>query len=136
MIDFRRDATSLSCQFPASLKLIDEVSWESEIFLRQIGLDRVAFGAILSLREALSNAVLHGCGADAGKFVNLKIAKVGNALELTVGDEGPGFDWQRAISRDLPTTEESGRGIAIMRRYFESLRYNPEGNVLILSKII
>src|ERR1700758_123188 len=47
----------------------------------------------LALREALSNAVVHGNRLDAHKLVHVRCrCKVGKGISLTVSDQGQGFD--------------------------------------------
>lgn len=51
----------------------------------------------LALREALSNAVIHGKRLDAHKLVHVRCrCKVGKEISLIVSDQGQGFD-ARAI---------------------------------------
>src|SRR6201981_65792 len=47
----------------------------------------------LALREALSNAVVHGNGLDAHKLVHVRCrCKVGRGISVIVSDQGQGFD--------------------------------------------
>src|SRR6201988_2170798 len=47
----------------------------------------------LALREALSNAVVHGNRMDAHKLVHVRCrCRVGKGISLTVSDQGQGFD--------------------------------------------
>src|SRR5467141_4492498 len=47
----------------------------------------------LALREALSNAVVHGNRLNAHKLVHVRCrCKVGNGISLIVSDQGQGFD--------------------------------------------
>src|SRR5580692_886875 len=49
----------------------------------------------LGLREALSNAVIHGNRLDAHKLVHVRCrCKVGKEISLIVSDQGQGFDVQ------------------------------------------
>ena len=58
-------------------------------------LDRVnCFAAELLLREALTNAVVHGCHAESGKQVRCSMRLKGRRLLIVVDDDGDGFDWR------------------------------------------
>lgn len=50
------------------------------------------FAVELALREALSNAVIHGNGMDAHRSVEVCRCEEGKGLWLTVQDQGNGFD--------------------------------------------
>ncbi|QLA21427.1 hypothetical protein GD604_17675 [Desulfolutivibrio sulfoxidireducens] len=87
----------------------------------------------LLLREALLNAVLHG-GGGPRREVSCRVRLAGDAVECTVSDQGPGFDWRARLGR-LPSPEaESGRGICIMQAYADELIFNAAGNVVRLVK--
>ena len=70
----------------------------------------------LALQEALANAVRHGCGGDATKFVGCTVSyREAGDVRTVVRDPGPGFDL-----RDVPNPLEganplkpSGRGIIL-----------------------
>src|SRR5260370_31715937 len=72
----------------------------------------------LALREALSNAVVHGNRLNAHKLVHVRCrCKVGNGISLIVSDQSQGFD---ALSvPDSVGAEnleaEHGRGIRLMK---------------------
>jgi serine/threonine-protein kinase RsbW len=67
----------------------------------------------LALREALSNAVVHGNRLDAHKLVHVRCCcKVGKGISLIVSDQGQGFEAQDVPdSQALENLEaEHGRG--------------------------
>lgn len=86
--------------------------------------------------EGLSNAVRHGCGGDPAHTVHATLAVTGDRLELTITDDGPGFDW-RALG-DRPPDDDSthGRGLWILNRYSDRVTYNERGNQLTIVKHI
>lgn len=88
----------------------------------------------VGLMEALANAVLYGNGEDPRKRVRLEIAFQAHAIEARVTDEGRGFD-PDAIPD--PTTPENierpgGRGLFLMRKLMDEVRYNDTGNSVTL----
>lgn len=95
---------------------------------------REAFGVLLGLREAVTNAVLHGSLLDPSKRVTCEICITGDAIEVAVADQGEGFDW-RACGGGFPDPTVPGhRGIGIITTYFDEIKYNEKGNKLLLTK--
>ncbi len=92
------------------------------------------FVAELILREALTNAVLHGSKADASKQIYCHIRRRGSNLTMIVRDQGEGFDWRSRSGREACSTAVSGRGVEIFRRYATRYRYNATGNCLAIWK--
>ena len=90
------------------------------------------FVAELLLREALTIAVVHGCQGDPGRRVRCRLRLKGGRLLIAVGDDGDGFDWRAAWSGPVAAQRGSGRGIAILRRYADHVRFNGRGNAVTL----
>jgi len=103
--------------------LVDELS-------ERFHLESELFGNILiSLIEAVNNAILHGNKLDITKNVEIKMKVEGKFLHLTVCDQGPGFDY---TNRYDPTTAENiekphGRGIFLMYHLADNVIFNKNG---------
>ena len=84
----------------------------------------------LALREALSNAVVHGNRLDAHKLVHVRCrCKVGKGLSLVVSDQGQGFD-PSAIPDPLSVDNlaaEHGRGIHLMKLAMDEVSFGQRG---------
>jgi serine/threonine-protein kinase RsbW len=84
----------------------------------------------LALREALSNAVVHGNRLDAHKLVHVRCrCKVGEGISLDVSDQGQGFD---ASSVPDPVAVENllaehGRGIHLMKLAMDEVSFEQRG---------
>ena len=116
--------------------------------------------AILGLAEVLVNAVEHGnlgisyeeksrleehdqvddeierrldLPENAHKFVEVTFIRKEEAIEITVTDQGPGFDWQSYLTLDENRAFDShGRGIAMARILsFDKLEYLASGNQVV-----
>jgi len=119
---------------PASLEAVEEFFAE---FRRkyQTLLDRAnCFAAELLLREALNNAVLHGCRADPGQQVRCLLRLRERRLLIAVEHDGDGFDWRAARAGAAALSDCSGRGIEILRKYASHVRYNERGNAVAIVK--
>jgi serine/threonine-protein kinase RsbW len=79
----------------------------------------------VAIRESVVNAIKHGNRGDADKRVAVEFLLHPGALEVTVQDEGPGFD-PTAVPN--PLDEENllradGRGIFFMRSFMDEVSY-------------
>ena len=125
---------SLLLYFPASLENIDYVITEIEKFLVQKKFDKFLFEVILGSREALINAVLYGCKSNQDEKIKVELRIKSDRLIIEVDDQGKGFEWQRQLEKVLPDKETSGRGLYVMKTYFNTIFYNKTGNKLTLIK--
>jgi len=94
-----------------------------------------AFGIDMAVREAVTNAVVHGNGQDKDKVVDITLKSSPEAVEISVHDQGPGFN-----PNEVPdcTAEEnilktSGRGIFFMRNFMDEVVWllPPEGGTTV-----
>ena len=121
---------------PSRIESVEEAAVSIAAILRRSGVnEEIAFGVDMAVREAVTNAVLHGNKQDEKKFVHV-IAKTGpNWLEISVEDQGEGFNPQ-----DVPNPTESenimktsGRGIFFMRTFMNEVEWfiRPEGGTTV-----
>ncbi len=73
---------------------------------------------MLSLREALLNAVEHGNGSDPNKFVDIEIGFMEDAIRMDVSDEGSGFDFASELKeiKKLDNFQVGKRGIILIEK--------------------
>jgi serine/threonine-protein kinase RsbW len=116
---------------PASLECVDRAVDAAASFLAGDRGWTGLFPALTALREALLNAVIHGCCDQApGLTITCSLAVEGHMAVIEVSDPGRGFDW-RERSPSLPGPEATfGRGLCIMNFYADSVEYNAAGNTL------
>lgn len=130
---------SISFTFSSTMTNIDDVVEQTSLYLQQkfnsIATD--LFSVNLVLREALTNAVRHGNKGDPKQNVRFSLTIVNNEdMNLVIEDEGEGFDWKGLKTQTLGEDEDHGRGIMIMKAYFNKVSYNDKGNILYLGKKI
>ena len=104
--------------------LVDKLS-------KKLGVSDEVYGKILiSTVEAVNNAILHGNKGDINKMVTVNISADGNVLDITVTDEGEGFEYSNLPDPTDPKNIENlhGRGVFLMRRLADSIEYNTSGN--------
>ena len=91
----------------------------------------------LALREALSNAVVHGNRLDAHKLVHVRCrCKVGKEISLIVSDQGQGFDTHNVpdpvAAENLEA--EHGRGIQLMKSVMDKVSFQRRGTEVHMCK--
>lgn len=125
---------------PSRIESVAEAASEAAKFISRLGLgDEIAFGVDMAVREAVTNAVLHGNKQDESKMVEVTLLNRPRALEITVRDHGSGFD---PSSVPDPTEEQnllktSGRGILFMNTFMDEiewLRHDEGGTVVRMIK--
>lgn len=103
--------------------------------LSKLDIDRETYGNILiSLTEAVNNAIIHGNGKDKRKKVRILFEKCpkNKNVAFKVSDEGDGFDYKNLPD---PTAPENickcgGRGVFLMRELSDNLRYSNKGRTV------
>jgi serine/threonine-protein kinase RsbW len=119
---------------PATLQAVEELLKDVRKSAAS-RLDRAeCFTAELLLREALTNAVVHGCHAESGKQVRCSMRLRDRRLLIVVDDDGDGFDWRAARCISAAFSDCSGRGMEILSKYANRVRYNDRGNVATILK--
>lgn len=129
-----RMQSGIGSVFPASAESVELFIAGVHDFLAEKNLGGLAFDMELLAREALGNAVQHGCGGDPSRSVQASLNLEPGALILAVRDEGPGWDWRSRPVHEPDPECESGRGLFIIRKYSDSFSYNDQGNALTITK--
>lgn len=119
---------------PATLEAVEEFFLGFRRRSRALFDRAPCFAAELLVREALTNAVVHGCHSDPGRQVRCRLRLKGCRLVIAVEDDGEGFDWRAARQDSAGASDCSGRGIAILCRYADRVRYNDRGNQVTIIK--
>ncbi len=90
-----------------------------------------------ALREALANAIRHGCGNDPGKVVELCVAcDPERGMLIVVRDPGPGFDPARIPSpvRGRNVFRHHGRGIYLINQLMDEVSFEKGGSEIRMIK--
>jgi len=88
----------------------------------------------VGLTEALSNAMLYGNSRDPSKRVLVEIAFLDECIQARVTDQGNGFDPAAVPDPTTPEnlTKPCGRGLFLMRKLLDEVKYNAQGNQVTL----
>lgn len=91
---------------------------------------------LISLTEAVNNAIVHGNGANRSKNVVISHSyEKRSGLTFHVSDEGKGFDYKKVPD---PTRIENlercgGRGVFLMRQLSDQLQFKNNGRTVIIN---
>jgi serine/threonine-protein kinase RsbW len=93
----------------------------------------------MAVREAVANAIKHGNKLEVSKKVHARFDLRGPELEITISDEGEGFDPDTVGDPLNPQNlmKTSGRGIFYIRTFMDAIHYsfNPKGGTsLVMTK--
>ena len=100
-----------------------------------IGISANSYGKILiSMLEAVNNAIIHGNNNDPEKYVDITIEFRKDKLSIKVSDEGGGFKPDSIPDPTIPENieEVNGRGVFIMSRLADEIKYSGRGNSVTL----
>ncbi len=92
------------------------------------------FAVRLALDEALANAIHHGNQDDPARRVTVTYGVSSQRVQISVCDEGGGFDPSGVPDPRLPENlvKPNGRGIMLMRAYMTDVTFNTDGNCVTL----
>ena len=87
---------------------------------------------LISLTEAVNNAMQHGNQFDDSKNILVKCKEKPHQIFLTISDEGSGFD---PVAIPDPTSldhieEEGGRGVFLMKQLTDEMNFLDHGRTV------
>jgi serine/threonine-protein kinase RsbW len=118
---------TIELTLPSRIEVVNEAAAAVARMLSRLGVgEEAAFGIDMAVREAVTNAVLHGNKQDEGKFVNVTLKSSPDGLEISVRDQGTGFN---PVAVPDPTAAEnilktSGRGIFFMHNFMDEVDWS------------
>lgn len=113
--------------FPSRIEAVGEAAAAVSEFMNRLKLpEDVAFGVDMAVREAVTNAVVHGNKLDDTKVVRLKLRNTPAVFEITVHDQGNGFNPNDVPdpTKDENILRTSGRGIFFMRNFMDEVDWS------------
>ena len=113
---------------PANEAAVEEFFVEFRRRVRDCLSLKHGFAAELLAREALNNAVQHGCRYDPAKAIRCVFRLRRCCLTMVIEDSGEGFDWRALVDRQTDELGSSGRGLDLIRSTATRMRFNKKGN--------
>ncbi|GAB4254495.1 MAG: ATP-binding protein [Vicingaceae bacterium] len=126
-------------KFPSEIKYLNEVQQFVDRICERYNVEIEDYGNILiSLTEAVTNAIQHGNQNDPNKTVTIAFQKNNNEFEFTIVDEGKGFDYKNIPD---PTSKEnllkpSGRGIFIIKNLCDEICFYENGKKVCIKFVL
>jgi serine/threonine-protein kinase RsbW len=121
---------------PSRIEAVNEAATAIAGILDRSGAsEEIAFAVDMAIREAVTNAVLHGNKQDQAKVVRITARNSPDRLEISIHDEGAGFN-----PGDVPDPtavenilKSSGRGIFFMSNFMDDVEWliRPEGGTTV-----
>jgi serine/threonine-protein kinase RsbW len=94
--------------------------------------NELAYQLNLVLTEALANAICHANACDPTKEVRVSISATSKDLTIRVFDQGQGFDIKKLAKARVKDTDEGGRGVQIIFKLMDQVKYLKKGSGHIL----
>lgn len=87
---------------------------------------------LISLTEAVNNAIIHGNEKDENKFVRVNCRESKQAVVIRISDEGSGFNPHEVADPTLPQNLDccGGRGVFIMKQLSDKIDFLDSGRTV------
>ncbi|MBI3210793.1 MAG: ATP-binding protein [Candidatus Solibacter usitatus] len=131
-------ACELNIVIPADPEAIAKVSdGVNELLTRKQWPSEEAFEVVLSVQEALANAIRHGCNNDPSKHVQCCITiDESGEIVIVVRDPGPGFDLSK-VPNPLDAAnlrKPGGRGVFLINQMMDTVEFTEQGRQVRMRK--
>lgn len=115
---------------PMNLQRVEE--FISEINRQHEICPKVYPNILITLTEAVSNAIHHGNNADVNKKIAICCRIKSSRITFKISDEGQGFNHKNLPDPTSPTQidKENGRGVYIMRQLSDKLKFSDNGRTV------
>jgi anti-sigma regulatory factor (Ser/Thr protein kinase) len=111
-------------EIPSSLDYLPQVDAFVEGRLKKLGIDKSQiYDIAIAVSELVTNAVTHGNKHDQNKKVKIGLKADSSRVEVTVEDEGPGFERGEVCSPvdDENLLKAAGRGLHIVESLMDEV---------------
>lgn len=121
------------CVISSDLQNIHKLDGIAGQIIKENKMEKERFPSVLiSLTEAVTNAILHGNKSDFSKNVEILTKSSKEGVSIRVSDQGKGFDF---LGLPDPTTlinrhELGGRGVFMINQLTDSCSYLDEGSTV------
>ena len=115
---------------PSDPNSINQVAVLVDQLTRRYRLDQEKHDSLLiSLTEAVTNAIVHGNKQDRSKLVSIGCTHQSDRLAIRVSDQGHGFDHELLPDPTCPERlcECGGRGVFLMHQLCDRMNYTDGG---------
>lgn len=89
---------------------------------------------VMSLIQAVENAIVHGNGNDPSKIVTINFDYCRGGVCFSVSDQGQGFDYNSMLASMTDTPQ--GKGLFLMNTLSDNLSFSENGSTVRLEFVI
>jgi serine/threonine-protein kinase RsbW len=132
----------MSFSLNSTMESVGQVEAAAEKLAEQAGLDEdERFRLAMAVREAAVNAVLHGNEYDPDKQITVSLENTGEALVISVADQGKGLDPATLPDPLAPENllRGTGRGIFLIRSFMDEVHFrqlNPGTELTLIKHLV
>ncbi|GLR18917.1 ATP-binding protein [Portibacter lacus] len=112
---------------------INEVEFFVKSFAKDLAINENIYPNILiSVTEAVNNAIIHGNQKNKNKEVKIELYKVKEVLTILVSDQGDGFNPEEIPDPTLIENLEKlgGRGVFLIQQLSDIVQYTNDGRTV------
>ncbi|HNV95170.1 MAG TPA: ATP-binding protein [Bacteroidales bacterium] len=120
-------------QFPSKIENISIIERLVDELTQQYQINSEIYGNMLvSMVEAVNNAIIHGNKLDENKSVEVEYEIENGIFTFSIKDEGNGFDYKKLPDPTTPENIEKphGRGIFLISHLVDELSFEDNGSKL------
>lgn len=120
-------------QFPSKIENISIIERLVDELTQQYRINSEIYGNMLvSMVEAVNNAIIHGNKLDESKSVKVEYEIDNDVFMFSIKDEGKGFDYKNLPDPTSPENIEKphGRGIFLISHLVDELTFEDNGSKL------
>ncbi|MFK7808766.1 MAG: ATP-binding protein [Saprospiraceae bacterium] len=118
---------------PSDPKNVSKVEPFVESVFKEYQLSPDIYGNILiSLTEAVTNAIMHGNKSDTSKVVRVQTRLLQSQMAFFISDEGGGFDVDTLPDPTAPENllKIGGRGVFLMQQLSDDVVFHDDGRTI------
>lgn len=128
-----KSTKSVMLRLPSNPRNVCQVESFVQRIMEKYRISPDVYGNILiSLTEAVNNAIIHGNRKDESKTVQIQLSQDKGHLAILVSDEGRGFDYQSIPDPTAPEnlSKIGGRGVFLMQQLCDRIHFHDNGRTV------
>lgn len=132
----RKVIRELTIILPNNIKDVNNLINDVYYFIRDIFEHDDGLFMKLAIDEALVNAYKHGNKQSPDKKIFFDLKYYGHKIEITVKDEGEGFNIPDVMEKEYDVYSTNGRGLRLIGELMDEVMFKYKGNIINMVKYI
>lgn len=128
-----KSTKSIMLRLPSNPRNVSQVESFVQRIVEKYRISPDVYGNILiSVTEAVNNAIIHGNRKDESKTVQIQLSQNQGHIAIRVSDEGRGFDYQSIPDPTAPEnlSKIGGRGVFLMQQLSDRIHFHDNGRTV------